>query len=82
MPLYEFECLDCGNCFEVLILRQSEAPVCPGCQSANLERLISLFSVDSETTRQSSLKIARSKNSKVNRDKTIAENEAMRHHDD
>ena len=82
MPLYDFQCLDCGNRFEALVLRQSNPIVCPDCQGARLEQQISLFSVDSESTRQASLKVARSKNSKIQRDKRIAEDEAIRHHDD
>ena len=82
MPLYEYECRDCGNQFEALILRQSQPAACPSCQSVRLEQLISPFSVDSESTRQANLKVARAKNSKVQRDKRIAEDEAIRHHDD
>ncbi len=82
MPLYEFECLDCGDTFEALVLRNSVSPVCPGCQSEHLEQLISNFSVSSETTRQLNLKGARARNAKVQRDKAIADHEATHNHHD
>ena len=50
MPIYEYECRACGHRFEQLILH-ANTPECPSCQSHDLERLISLFAVDSEGTR-------------------------------
>ena len=81
MPLYEFECLDCGQSFETLV-RNPNSPICPGCQGHNLKRLLSMFSVSSETTRQVNLKTARRQNSKVQRDKAMAEHEALHDHHD
>ncbi len=46
MPLYEYKCRGCGNEFEVLV-RPPASPTCPGCQSADLERLLSGFAVTS-----------------------------------
>ena len=82
MPLYEFECLDCGERFEALVLRGSDAPACPACKSAKLEQLISLFGVSSETTRQTNLQSARRQNAKTQRDKAIAEHEMIHDHHD
>jgi putative FmdB family regulatory protein len=83
MPIYDYECSDCGENFEALVLRGGAPPACPSCQSLNLKQQISLFAVDSASTRQSHLSAARRKSAKVARDKSIAEHEqAMRHHDD
>ena len=79
MPLYEFECADCGERFEALV-RDSTLPTCPRCQGHKLERLLSLFSVNSATTRQSNLADGRRKNAKAQRDKAIADHEAIHHH--
>lgn len=41
MPLFEFDCADCGQAAEILV-RGSEAPVCPHCSSPALARRISV----------------------------------------
>ena len=43
MPIYEFECLDCGRVGEVLILG-GEEPRCEGCGSPKLKKLMSATS--------------------------------------
>ncbi len=50
MPLFDYTCRSCGNEFEALV-RGSTIPTCPECKSADLERLMSLPIVKSETTR-------------------------------
>ena len=79
MPLHEYKCHRCGDQFE-LLLRGSETAACPSCQSTDLERLLSLFGVSSEATRQSSLTKARRAGAKERRDKQHAEREAIEHH--
>jgi putative FmdB family regulatory protein len=76
MPIYDYECQDCKERFEALILKNSPPPTCPACQSAKLEQLISLFAVDSEGTRESSLKGVRAKNNSVRKDYAM---EQIRH---
>ena len=49
MPIYEFACRDCGHCFEDLILG-SEIPVCPKCESKQLQKLLSVFAVNGPST--------------------------------
>ena len=41
MPLYEYQCRDCESQFELLI-RGSERPHCPHCESGRLDRLLSV----------------------------------------
>jgi len=42
MPLFDFICRACGKEFEVLLLGQ-DRPVCPHCQSKDLEKKMSAF---------------------------------------
>lgn len=79
MPIYEYECRTCHHRFEVLV-RNSNASVCPCCNAENPERLLSSFGVSSQGTRQTSLGKARKAQAKVQRDKTIAEHELLHKH--
>jgi putative FmdB family regulatory protein len=80
VPIYDFKCQDCGELFEALVLKSQ--PACPTCQSQKLEQQISSFSVDTASIRQSNISSARKANSKMARDKAIADREAILHHDD
>ena len=66
MPLYEYKCLACERQFELLILRASQTVACPACSSESVERLLSLFSVSSDASRQSSVASARKRNAELN----------------
>jgi putative FmdB family regulatory protein len=47
MPIYEYECTDCGNRFDKLIRNLNKLPkiVCPACESLDVQRLISQVAV-------------------------------------
>ena len=79
MPIYEYECRECGHRFEQLV-RASGAPACPACQGHDLERLLSLFAVSSEGTRSANLNSARRQAAGTRRDKLHAEHEDFHHH--
>jgi putative FmdB family regulatory protein len=44
MPIYEFECDECGERFEELVGSEVTSAPCPGCGSGRTRRLISLVS--------------------------------------
>jgi len=66
MPLYEYRCSGCGNQFELLVMKASQVAVCPSCGSDKVERLLSMFAVSSEASRQSSTAAAYKYNNKLN----------------
>jgi len=43
MPIYEFKCSSCNECFEILVLKKDEAVAasCPKCGSEEFERVMS-----------------------------------------
>ncbi|MFH0812937.1 MAG: zinc ribbon domain-containing protein [Pseudomonadota bacterium] len=47
MPIYEFQCLDCGKEFEELILGSNVQVSCKHCQSSKVEKLMSAVSFKS-----------------------------------
>jgi putative FmdB family regulatory protein len=79
MPLHEYNCRSCGHRFEALV-RGTDQPVCPSCRGTDLEKLLSLFAVDSETTRQNNLQAGRKLLRNEHRDRAVAEREAIEHH--
>jgi putative FmdB family regulatory protein len=42
MPIYGYECNKCGERFEKLV-RSSDKPTCPACESADLTKQLSLI---------------------------------------
>jgi putative FmdB family regulatory protein len=42
MPIYGYDCNKCGHEFETLV-RSSETPSCPSCESIDLTRQLSLI---------------------------------------
>lgn len=43
MPIYEYDCLECNETFEELVLSGSDQIKCPKCQTTKVERKMSIF---------------------------------------
>ncbi len=43
MPIYEFKCLKCNDCFEILVMSSNDEKEmkCPKCGSLEFERVVS-----------------------------------------
>ncbi|MGE4357102.1 MAG: zinc ribbon domain-containing protein [Candidatus Omnitrophota bacterium] len=56
MPLYEYECLDCGEKFTLLVRNSEEEKsiICQKCKSKNIKKLFSVFSAGREERQSSS----------------------------
>ena len=80
MPLYDFHCRTCGHEFEALV-RGSESPACPSCQSRDLERLLSGFAFSSEERSQAAAKASRQRQLRGRKDEIVAEEEYRIRHD-
>lgn len=45
MPMYEYQCLDCGAQFERLIFDSTERIICKNCESSKVEQQLSVFAI-------------------------------------
>ena len=82
MPVYEYRCRACGHECEQLVLPSSAPATCPRCQSNDLERLLSLFAVSSDSSRERNMQRARKRQATDpdRRDKQVAEQKYVRDH--
>jgi len=83
MPIHEYVCRACGHRFEHLLLPTAKTePVCPECESRDLEKLLSGFALSTRELTKARVKAARQQiaQSKDTKDKQIAEAEYVRHH--
>jgi len=82
MPLYEYECRQCGRRFECLVLPTSPAAECPSCQNKDLTQLISSFAMSSETTRHANLSSAHKKAAGVRKEREHEDHKHLHEHYD
>ena len=81
MPIFEYQCRNCGNQFEALV-RKSDVPACPNCSSTNLEKLLSLPALKTETTKAQALKAAKKRDKAQGTERTIEQLKYERSHND
>lgn len=81
MPIYEYACRSCERAFELLI-RNELTPTCPSCESQDLERMLSLPRVHSESRKARSLSAARQRDSRLGQERVRAQREYELNHDD
>jgi putative FmdB family regulatory protein len=80
MPLFDFSCRSCGKQSELLI-RGSATPTCPHCKSTDLDKLLSLPTVKSESTKQNALKAAKARDAKQGAERIYTQREYEKNHD-
>ena len=81
MPLFDFRCNSCGNEFEGLVRRET-LPACPKCSSHDLERMLSLPAVQSETTRAKAMRAAKQRDQRQGAEREHAQRQYEANHDD
>lgn len=79
MPIYEYKCRGCSNEFEELV-KIGETPDCPSCGGADLEKLVSLPAISTESSRARTSGIARKATDKVRREQKHAQAEYERNY--
>lgn len=55
MPIYEYQCSNCGHAFEKLVTTSSDRPkACPKCGGRKLDKQFSTFSASAESSSEPS----------------------------
>ena len=80
MPIYEYACRECDNRFDLLV-RGKETAACPSCMSQDLERLLSLPTVKSESTHALAMAAAKKRDNKQAAENIRKQREYEAHHD-
>ena len=81
IPIYEYTCQDCGNDFELLV-RGSDTPACPGCESTALERQFSLPTMHTSGTHDMAMRAAKKRDKRQGAERAHAQREYELNHDD
>jgi putative FmdB family regulatory protein len=81
MPLFDYSCRSCSHTFEALVLR-GKPPACPECKSEDLERLMSLPAVRSESTKAKTLRGAKVRDAAQAKDRVHEQRKYELSHDD
>ena len=81
MPIYEYKCQACSHQFELLV-RTGTTLACPACGAEQLERLISLPAIKSESTHAQAMSAAKTRDKKQASEQNRAQREyELRHND-
>ncbi len=80
MPIYEYQCKQCRQSFEYLVLRASVPAECPQCKSSDLEQLISRCAVSSESTQRANLSAAHRKVAAARSDRLHDQHQHLHEH--
>jgi putative FmdB family regulatory protein len=81
MPIHDYSCRACGHRFEALV-RGKAVPVCPKCRSQDLERLVSLSTVRSESTKRLGMKAAKKRDALQAREQAHEQRRYEQSHED
>ncbi len=81
MPIYEYVCKACQLEFEALVLG-GNVPVCKSCGSADLDRLLSLPNVKSESTHGLAMRAAKRRDQKSGNERMQEQHLYEKSHDD
>jgi len=81
VPIFEYSCKACGHEFEMLVMKNT-VPACPKCAAVDLERLMSIPAVKSDTTHALALKAAAKRDRKQGAENARAQREYELHHND
>lgn len=81
MPMFDFVCTACQQCFEALV-RGNALPACPGCGSTALEKQMALPSIKTSTTHGQAMHAAKRRDAAQGKDRMHEQRKYELSHDD
>jgi putative FmdB family regulatory protein len=81
MPIYEYACRSCAHRFEALVRGAATPHACEKCGSADIEKLLSLPTVKSESTHKLAMASARKRDARQATEKSDAQRRYEASHD-
>ena len=81
MPMCDFVCTACQQCFEALV-RGSALPACPGCGSTALEKQMALPAIKTSTTHGQAMHAAKRRDAAQGKDRMHEQRKYELSHDD
>ena len=82
MPIFEYACRACQHKFEALVRPGAEAPACPACKGQDLEKLLSVPAVKSDSTHGLAMRAAKKRDKAAASEKNREQREYELHHND
>ena len=80
MPIYDYRCKSCNHVFEAFV-RGSKVVTCPECKSDQLERMMSLPAIKSESTHDKAMRAAKDRDKKQGQEREHAQRQYELNHD-
>lgn len=80
MPIFEYNCLNCGEQFEHFQRKAEDSASCPLCGQNRLRRLMSLCGVGSEARSAANLSAAHKRAAAKRQDRARSEHESHHNH--
>ncbi len=81
VPIFEYRCQSCRHEFETLV-RTGDTPACPKCAGVELDKLLSLPAIKSESTHGLAMRAAQKRDKSQQGEKAREQREYELNHDD
>ena len=81
MPIFDYRCKSCSHEFEAFVRNTSKVVACPECRGEDLEKLLSLPAIKSDTTHGKAMRAARARDKAQGKEREHAQRQYELNHD-
>lgn len=81
MPIFDYRCKSCSHEFEALVRSPSKVVSCPKCMSEDLDKLLSLPAIKSDTTHDKAMRAAKARDKAQGKEREHAQRQYELNHD-